>query len=248
MEATSKDRAELECSGTKTPKLEATDAALEPPTLTVPTKRGPHFVSAPRKHPQRKHNRQLSELSSVASDATAIGRRIYPAHEIEHKQDRHSRETDEEKCRTCCSRCGEDQRGREQHGGTARDGSAARRHSSFLPAHLLTDTRGLPPTDTEPRPPVSPSVRLPADLAPDCGGSGCGRGGAGRRGMGRRAEIWGGGEWDLKHVRQAAAASRLPSSDFTAAAARHSLCSAPQLCSAVGGVGLYRARFLAARE
>jgi hypothetical protein len=28
--------------------------------------------------------------------------------------------------------------------------------------------------------------------------------------VGRRAEIWGGGEWDLKHVRQAAAASPSP--------------------------------------
>jgi len=105
---------------------------------------------------------------------------------------------------------------------------AARRHSTrricrpppfFLPTRRLTDTRGLPPTDRyrsrarlSPSPPIL--LRTAAATVAAAGEWGA---------VGRRSEIWGGGEWDLKHVRQAAAASRLPSPVFTAAAARHSL-------------------------
>ena len=128
VEASSKDRTELECSGVK---LEATDAALEPPTLTVPTKRGPHLSA--RNGSARSGSIIAALRAPLHQTQRRSGGGISPAHEIEHKQDR-QRETDEKKCRTCGSRCGEEQRGREQHGGTARDGSAARRHSSLPPA------------------------------------------------------------------------------------------------------------------
>lgn len=158
-------------------KLEDTDTALEPPTLTVPAKRGRICQRAT----DTGSGIIIAALRApVASDATAIGRRIYLAREFAAQAGRHT------------------QRGRggaevpnlcqSVRRGAARPRAARRRSTlricrplpSFLPSlpsHPPPHRhRGsLPPTDT------SAAPVCPADLAPDSGG-GCGRAGRGAPG------------------------------------------------------------------
>lgn len=140
------------------PKLEATDAALEPPTLTVSARSGSTRSGsiitarrAPLHQTQRRSGGGSNQLRTSRANERGVGRRT-----------RRSEETEVPNLLQSVRRGGARPR-------------AARRHSTrricrpppfFLATRRLTDTRGLPPTDRYRAAPALPSVRLPDDLAP----------------------------------------------------------------------------------
>jgi hypothetical protein len=129
------------------PKLEATDAALEPPTLTVSARSGSIITArrAPLHQTQRRLGGGSNQLRTSRANERGVGRRT-----------RRSEEAEVPNLLQSVRR------------GATRP-RAARRHSTrricrsppfFLATRRLTDTRGLPPTDRYRAAPARPSVYL----------------------------------------------------------------------------------------